>query len=149
MSRASRTRIPPSCSLVSAYGPSVVATLPFFQYRVKAVSAGWSASPPAQCPLARRWSSYSKHVSNMAFRSASVMPSNLPLSKYPRQMYFIVLILVLLLRASQQHCLRAQCSFSRPFISSPVVELSGLQRPGELVSTEDDAGRRRLRADEL
>jgi len=30
--------------------------------------------------LARRWSSYSKHASNMAFRSALVMPSNLPLS---------------------------------------------------------------------
>jgi hypothetical protein len=30
-----------------------------------------------------------------------------------------------------------------------VVELSGLQRPGDLVSTEDDAGRECFRADEL
>jgi hypothetical protein len=30
-----------------------------------------------------------------------------------------------------------------------VVELSGLQRPGDLVRTEDDAGRKCLRADEL
>ena len=30
-----------------------------------------------------------------------------------------------------------------------VVELSGLQRPGDLVSTEDDAGRHCFRADEL
>jgi hypothetical protein len=30
-----------------------------------------------------------------------------------------------------------------------VVELSGLQRPGDLVSTEDDAGRHCFRADEF
>jgi len=30
-----------------------------------------------------------------------------------------------------------------------VVELSGLQRPGDLVSTEDDAGRHCFRADEV
>jgi hypothetical protein len=30
-----------------------------------------------------------------------------------------------------------------------VVELSGLQRPGDLVSSEDDAGRKCFRADKL
>ena len=45
---------------------------------------------------------------------------------------------------SQQHCLRARCPSS-----SRVVELSGLQRPGDLVSIEDDAGRKCIRADEL
>src|SRR6185312_9253991 len=75
-------------------GPSVDATLPFFQYKVNAVSGGSSASPPAQCPLARRWSSYAKHRSNISCCSASVMASRLPFSKYPRQMYFIGLRLV-------------------------------------------------------
>src|SRR6185312_16411245 len=75
-------------------GPSVDATLPFFQYKVNAVSGGSSASPPAQCPLARRWSSYAKHRSNISCCSASVMASRLPFSRYPRQMYFIGLRLV-------------------------------------------------------
>ncbi len=44
MSCASSTRMPPSCSFVSVYGPSVVATLPFFQYKVNAVSRGCRAS---------------------------------------------------------------------------------------------------------
>ena len=33
--------------------------------------------------------------------------------------------------------------------SDAVVELAGLQRPGDLVKTEDDAGRHCFRADEL
>src|SRR4029077_7337663 len=33
--------------------------------------------------------------------------------------------------------------------SYPVVELPGLQRPGDLVGTEEDAGRRGCRADEF
>ncbi len=36
-----------------------------------------------------------------------------------------------------------------PTKSCRVVELSGLQRAGDLVSTEDDAGRHCFRADEL
>ena len=34
-------------------------------------------------------------------------------------------------------------------IEQQVVELSGLQRPDDLVGTEDDAGRHCFRADEL
>src|SRR5215510_3764450 len=94
--------MPPSCSLVSAYGPSVVATLPFFQYRVTAVSGGWRGTSATRCPLARRWSLYSKHSSNVACRSSSVILSNFPGSMYPKQMYFIVLLLIADWRNRQQ-----------------------------------------------
>src|SRR5882724_7933853 len=66
-----------------------IATLPFFQYRVNAVSDGWRGASATRCPLARRWSLYSKHSSNVACRSSSVIPSNFPGSMYPKQMYFI------------------------------------------------------------
>ena len=48
----------------------------------------------SRCPLARRWSLYSKHSSKVACRSSSVIPSNCPGSMYPKQMYFIVLLLL-------------------------------------------------------
>src|SRR5437868_10706709 len=48
--------------------------------------AGTSAT---RCPLERRWSLYSKQSSSVAFRSSSVIPSNFPGSRYPKQMYFI------------------------------------------------------------
>src|SRR6266404_8625004 len=44
-SLASSTRTPPSCSLVSATGPSVMATLPRSNRSVVAVPARWSALP--------------------------------------------------------------------------------------------------------
>src|SRR5215510_610888 len=47
-SLASSTRIPPTCSFVSAYGPSVMDTLPCFHRRVVAFRALWSASPPTK-----------------------------------------------------------------------------------------------------
>src|SRR5882762_9820888 len=39
--------------------------------------------------------------------------------------------------------------FHVPVLPFSVVELSGLQRPGDLVSREDDPGRQCVRADEL
>ncbi len=42
-SRASIRMNPPSCSFVSAKGPSVVDSLPFRTRRVVAVSTGWRA----------------------------------------------------------------------------------------------------------
>src|SRR5438874_1258157 len=83
--------MPPSCSLVSAYGPSVVATLPFFQYRTRCPGAEEVLRRPDV--HSRRWSLCSKHASNIACRSSSDIPSNFPGSMYPKQMYFIVLLL--------------------------------------------------------
>src|SRR4030067_3557323 len=62
-SLASSTRIPPNCSFVSAYGPSVTDTLPFFHFTVAALRGLWSGSPPAKCPPLRNTSSYAKHSS--------------------------------------------------------------------------------------
>src|SRR5262245_36711869 len=41
---ASSTPNPPNCSFVSAYGPSVIDTLPFFHLRVIAFRELWSAA---------------------------------------------------------------------------------------------------------
>ena len=45
-SLASTRKKPPSCSRVSAKGPSVVKVFPFFTRTVVAVETGCSASPP-------------------------------------------------------------------------------------------------------
>src|SRR5512139_3553964 len=87
---ASRTRIPPSCSFVSAYGPSVMDTLPFVHRSVAAFRGLWSASPPAKCPSLRNTSSYAKHSSMSALCSVSDNASHRFSSKYPRQMYFMI-----------------------------------------------------------
>jgi hypothetical protein len=62
----------------------------------------------------------------------------------------MVLLLVLLLwvGASSIACALDIHSLDRSS-SSRVVKLCGLQRPGDLVCTEDDAGRKGFRADEL
>src|SRR6187397_2623952 len=82
--------MPPICSLVSAYGPSVTATRPSFHRRVAAASGPISPSPPAKCPFFLRTSSYARHSSTIALRSVSEKFSNLPGSIYPRQTNFIL-----------------------------------------------------------
>src|SRR4029453_15649022 len=73
-------------------------TLPFFQRKVVAVWGPCSASPPAKWPFLRNPSSWVKHSSTIVFRSVSDMFSNLFGSMYPRQMYFIILVLFVVLR---------------------------------------------------
>src|SRR5882724_6137780 len=87
-----------------------IATLPFFQYRVNAVSDGWRGASATRCPLARRWSLYSKHSSRVACRSSSVIPSNFPGSMYLKQMYFIFLFLVLVRWVGPARTAVADCS---------------------------------------
>ena len=60
----------------------------------------------------------------------------------------LLLVLLLCVGASSIAC-ALDVHFLDRSSSSRVVELSGLQRPGNLVSTEDDAGRKCFRADEL
>src|SRR5215831_15480908 len=49
------TQNPPSCSLVSANGPSVVTTCPFWERTTVAVSGGWR--PPAKTQIPADWTS--------------------------------------------------------------------------------------------
>ncbi len=52
-SRASMRKKPPSCSFVSAKGPSVVVTLPFRIRTVVAVRTGWRPAEAMPWPLVR------------------------------------------------------------------------------------------------
>src|SRR5215831_8156100 len=54
-SGAVMTQKPPSCSLVSANGPSVVTTCPFCERTTVAVSGGWR--PPAKTQIPADWTS--------------------------------------------------------------------------------------------
>src|SRR5215467_2166734 len=54
-SGAVMTQKPPSCSLVSANGPSVVTTCPFWERTTVAVSGGWR--PPAKTQAPADWTS--------------------------------------------------------------------------------------------
>src|SRR5215467_5671559 len=54
-SGAVMTQKPPSCSLVSANGPSVVTTWPFWERTTVAVSGGWR--PPAKTQTPADWTS--------------------------------------------------------------------------------------------
>src|SRR5215470_5356946 len=54
-SGAVMTQNPPSCSLVSANGPSVVTTCPFWERTTVAVSGGWR--PPAKTQAPADWTS--------------------------------------------------------------------------------------------
>jgi hypothetical protein len=82
----------------------------FLGFRIGAISrrdfAVFSSTRSTQSPEAEevrqqdvRWCAdgrcAQKHSSNVACRSSSVIPSNFPGSMYPKQMYFIVLILIL------------------------------------------------------
>ena len=70
-SRASTTRKPPTCSLVSAYGPSVTQALPSRTRTVVAVWAISSALPATNCPRSWSLSTYSMARSSNACRSCS------------------------------------------------------------------------------
>src|SRR5581483_5329074 len=70
-SRASITRKPSSCSLVSANGPSVVVSVPCRTRIVVAVSTGASAWATTSCPLRRNASSYARDSSVQAWASLS------------------------------------------------------------------------------
>src|SRR5262245_17911292 len=62
ISLASNEKNPPICSLVSAYGPSVITTLLFRKRNVLAFRTPWKASPPIG-PFLRSTSSYARQSS--------------------------------------------------------------------------------------
>src|SRR5262245_31122174 len=53
ISPASNEKNPPICSLVSAYGPSVIITFPFRRRNVLVLRTVWRASPPNRAVIAK------------------------------------------------------------------------------------------------
>src|SRR4029079_8673111 len=86
---------PPRSSFVSAYGPSVTATLPFLKRRLTVASGPCSPSPETQCPFFLSVSSYAKQRSIIASCSAGGIVPHFSASRYPVHTNFMIRLLSL------------------------------------------------------